>query len=309
MQISVLQQKIRSSYGMGQKEPPLDVLRREAAFNLEEAWAMIDEAGRRASDLAVTVEAINGHLNCADTRWPFAEIYEGLDGETVQRFADKARAWKMHIVAGLYLVIGGKAYNCAVLFDDAGEIVGVHRKVHLPAGEERQITHGDRLDVFETKLGRIGMQVCWDMQFPESARIQALKGAELIALPTLGWENIYGVCRAYENSVSIAAAMGFGGEGPLPEGSDPSCIVDPMGRIVAQAARAGSEVVTCELDIHRDPPPQYGSENYIDSMSMRKTRFLQRRPGVYSLLSEQTEDLPLYARYFPGTQKKTERNA
>ena len=76
-----------------------------------------------------------------------------------------------------------------------------------------------------------------------------------------------------------------------------------------ERSRAGSEVVTCELDIHRDPPPQYGSENYIDSMSMRKTRFLQRRPGVYSLLSEQTEDLPLYARYFPGAQKKTERNA
>ena len=307
MQISVLQQNSLFGYVIGPNAPSLDELRRHAALTLEETWAMIDEAGRRASDLAVTVEAINGHLNCADTRWPFAEIYEGLDGDTVQRFAEKARAWKMHIVAGLYLSIGGRAYNCAVLFDDSGEIVGVHRKVHLPAGEERQITHGDRLDVFDTKLGRIGMQVCWDLQFPESARIQALKGAELIAVPTLGWENIYGLCRAYENSVSIAAAMGMGG--PVPEGCDPSCIIDPMGRIVAQAARDGSEVVTCELDIHRDPPPQYGSEHYIDSKSMRKTRLLQRQPGAYSLLSEPTEDLPLYARYFPEVLKKKESHS
>ena len=187
MKISVLQQKSRYGYCVGRDEPPLALLRSYASQRLEDCFSMLEEAGRRGSDLAVTIEAVNDCLNCADTRWPFAEVYEGIDGPTVRRFAETAKRWRMHVVAGLYLTEGGRACNCAVLFDGEGEIVGVHRKAHLPAGEERQITPGSRLDVFDTRLGRIGMLVCWDLQFPEAARIQALKGAELIAVPTLGW--------------------------------------------------------------------------------------------------------------------------
>ena len=57
--------------------------------------------------------------------------------------------------------------------------------------------------------------------------------------------------------------------------------------------------VTCDIDIHAEPPPQYGSQNYINSQSMRKTRFLQRRPGCYGLLDRPLEETPLYKRYFP----------
>ena len=142
MRISVVQQKIHGDYNPLTQSPPLEVLKEKAAQTLDETFAMLDEAGRRGSDLAVTIEAVNGHLHCADTRWPFTQVYEGLDGPTVQRFAQKAKEWKMHIVAGLYLVLDGKAHNCAVLFDDGGEIIGIHRKVHLPAGEELQ----ERLD-------------------------------------------------------------------------------------------------------------------------------------------------------------------
>lgn len=298
MRISVLQQVPRYSYDQLTETPDLAFLQEQSALTLEDTFAMLEEAGRRGSDLAVTVEASNLSLMWADMRWPYPDVYEGLDGPTAARFAACARKWGMHIVAGLYLTLEDhKTYNCAVLFDDAGEIVGLHRKVHLPAGEEFQVTHGDRFDVFDTKLGRIGLQVCWDMQFPESARIQALMGADLIALPTLGWENIYGLCRAYENSVFIAAAMGFGTEDGLPDFCDPSCVVDPMGRIVAAASRHGNEVVTCDVDIHAEPAPQYGSEHYIDSGSMRMTRFLQRRPGCYGLLDAPLSETPLSDRY------------
>lgn len=297
MRISVLQQKLRVGYDPKKDAPALEYLQEQAALQLDECFAMLDEAGRRGSDLAVTVEAVNSHLHCADTRWPFTQVYETTDGPTVQRFAAKAKEWKMHIVACMYLVIDEKAYNCAVLFDDEGEIIGIHRKVHLPAGEEYQVTHGDRFEVFDTKLGKIGMLVCWDMQFPEAPRILALQGAELIALPTLGWENIYGLCRAYENSVPVAVGMGFSGR--LPAECDPSCVVDNMGRVVAAAQRDDAQaVVTCDIDIHAEPAPQYGSENFIDSMSMRKTRFSQRRPQTYGLLDKPLEETPLFARYY-----------
>ena len=296
MRISVLQQKPRFGYNICTSAPDLEFLKMQAELTLDDTFSMLEEAGRRKSDLAVTIEAVNMHVQCTDMRWPYAEVYESLDGPLVKRFCECAKKWNMHIVAGLYLSFGDKAYNCAVLIDDEGSVIGVHRKVHLPAGEEYQVAHGDRLDVFDTKLGKIGMLVCWDMQFPEAPRILALKGAELIALPTLGWENIYGLCRAYENSVNLAVAMSVGD--PMPEINDPSCIVDNMGQIVASANRTDPAVITCDIDIHKEPDPQYGSENYIDSLSMRKTRFSQRRPSVYSLLDKPLEELPLYERYW-----------
>ena len=147
------------------------------------------------------------------------------------------------------------------------------------AGEEYQVAHGDRIEVFDTKLGKIGLQVGWDMQFPETARIQALMGADLLVVPTWGWENIYGLCRAYENSVYIAAAMGVGSSDGPPAFNDPSCVIDNMGRIIAAGDRNHAAVITCDADIHKEPDPQYGSQRYIDSASMRQTRFSQRRPA------------------------------
>ena len=298
MKLSVLQQKPRFGYDQLTQTPSLELLKSQSALTLADTFDLLDEAGRRGSDLAVTIEAVNMHLLWADMRWPYSEVYEGLDSPLVRRFSDCARKWRMHIVAGLYLTLEGKTYNCAVLFDDEGRILGLHRKVHLPAGEEFQVAHGDALDVFETKLGRIGMLVCWDMQFPEAPRTLALQGADLLVCPTLGWENLYGLCRAYENSVPIAAAMGIPANEPLYSGCDPSCIVDSMGRILAAAPRDGSAVVTCELDLACEPAPQYGSEHYIDSTSMRKTRFSQRRPETYRTLVRPNCETPLYDRYF-----------
>lgn len=297
MKISVLQQKAVFGYDQLTEKPSLEWLKEQAERNVAHTLEMLEEAGARGSDLAVTTEAVNMSLRWADMRVPYAEVYEGLNGPTVQKFASAAKKWKMFVVAGLYLTIEGKTYNCAVMFDRKGEVVALHKKIHLPAGEEYQVAYGDKLEVFDTELGKIGLLVCWDLQFPEAARVLALKGADLICCPTLGWENIYGLSRAYENSVYIAGAMGFG-PGGLDVCCDPACIVDNMGRILAAAGREGSAVVTCDVDIAKEPAPQYGSENYIDSDSMRKTRFSQRHPHLYGMLIEDAEKTPLFARYF-----------
>ena len=302
MKLSVLQQKPRFGYDPKTERPDLEFLREQSAATMNDTFEMLQEASRQGSQLAVTIECVNAHLGYADMRWPYAEVYEGIDGPIVERFSRFARQKRMHIAAGLQLTEEEKTYNCAVLFNDRGEIAGVHRKVHLPAGEERQIAHGDRFDVFKTSLGNIGMLVCWDLQYPEAARILALKGADLIVCPTWGWENLYGPCRAYENGVFIAAAMGVPARGPMDPLCDPSCIVDNMGRIIAAAPRDASAVITADIDISKEPAPQYGSERYIDSSSMRKTRLLQRQPQTYGFLAKPVRETPLYHRYFPSEQ-------
>ena len=84
---------------------------------------------------------------------------------------------------------GNNFYNSLAMIDADGEILGLYRKSHIPTGEcyeeKFYFTPGDTgFKVFKTKFGRIGCGICWDQWFPETARILALKGAELLLFPT-----------------------------------------------------------------------------------------------------------------------------
>ena len=294
MRIAVLQQYAPVTYNRHNELPELTELKKNSERSVTRCIELIEEAAKAGAELCVTIETVNAYLALGDTRFKYTET---LDGEVVKRFSDAAKKHKIHLVAGLALAIDGNPYNCAVLFDDNGKIIGIHKKVHLPAGEELHFSHGDRFDVFETRFGKIGMLVCWDMQFPESARELALADVDLIACPTYGWENIYGLCRAYENSIYIAAGMCTYRHGLWPE-NNPSCIVDNMGRILASCERDSEGIAIADVDIKKEPSPQYGSQAYYDSNSMRKTRFNQRHPETYQLSNRNNTETPLYKRYF-----------
>ena len=281
MKISVLQTKQDFWYGPDQLEDfPLE--RCIAAYNahMDAEFAKLEEILRQGTKLLVTIEGLNWLVNPMDPRYDFAQMAEPLDGPLMQRFCALSKKYGAYIVGGLYTAQNGRAYNSAVLFGPEGTIVGVHNKVHLPAGEELDITPGDKFEVFETLYGNIGMLVCWDLQFPEAARELALLGADIIAVPTWGCEMKYVPCRAYENSVTLAVAMGMPGDGKL-DYRDPSCIVDNMGNVLAAGSRTQADVVTAEVDIRKEPAPQYGSEVFTGWDSMRRTRLSQRRPETY----------------------------
>ncbi len=294
MKIAVLQQYAPVTYNRDKELPSLEELKRRSADSVARCLELIKEAASMGAELCVTIETVNAYIALGDTRFRYTDT---IEGDTVRLFSDAARLYKIHIVAGLALAFDGVPYNCAVLFDDTGAVVGVHKKVHLPAGEELHYANGDKFDVFETKFGKIGMLVCWDMQFPESARELALADVDLIACPTYGWENVYGLSRAYENSVYIAAGMCTYRHGLWPE-NNPSCIVDNMGNILASCERDSEGIAIADVDIKKEPAPQYGSERYYASNSMRKTRFSQRRPEAYKRINESNENLPLHKRYF-----------
>ena len=297
MKISVIQQKMYFGYDYRKESPELDILRDRAERRLDECFSLIEIAASEGADIAVTIESVNSYTALGDTRFAYTDLYGGTDCDVVKRFSCEAKRHRIYIVAGLLLTINEKAYNCAVLFNRNGDIVGIHRKVHLPAGEELHVSAGDRFDVFPTELGNIGMLVCWDMQYPEAARELALGGADLICCPTLGWENIYGLCRAYENSVTVAAAM-CAFDSSHHTLCSPSCIVDNMGSIIAAAPIGETCVMTAEVDILREPEPQYNSQVFYPSDSMRRTRFTQRRPDTYKLSTLSLSETPLYNRYF-----------
>jgi predicted amidohydrolase len=123
------------------------------------------------------------------------------------------------VVVGLLEADGDHVYNTAALVGPVGYL-GKYRKLHLPfLGVDRFVTPGDMpLEVIDTPLGRIGMLICYDLRFPEAARVLALEGADLIAVPT-NWptgaesnpELLMGT-RALENQAYIAASDRVGDE-------------------------------------------------------------------------------------------------
>lgn len=274
-------------------EYTVDFLFKQRDLVLEEVFALAEEAGRRGTDLIVTPESVNASLFPGDERHAFSETGEPLDGPLMARFGALAKAYNTYIVAGLYTAREGRMYNSAVLFHPGGHIQGLYDKTHPTDGERQGITPGERYPVFDTEFGRIGMLVCFDMQYPEAVRELALAGADLIACPTWGWENLYGLCRAYESSVYIAAANALPPHGVMWEWCDPSCIVDPMGVVLAAGPRDRTGIVTAEADIRCEPARQYSSEP--GAMSMRGIRASLRRPETYRLITASRP--PLMDRY------------
>jgi predicted amidohydrolase len=119
--------------------------------------------------------------------------------------------------------------------------VGKYRKVYIPREElEGGITAGDAYPVFETDFGRIGLMICWDVQYADPARGLALRGAELILMPIWGGSQLLGRARAMENHVFLASS-----------GYDyPAAIVAPDGEVLAQQETDGTLAVA-EIDLEK----------------------------------------------------------
>jgi predicted amidohydrolase len=148
---------------------------------------------------------------------------------------------------------GAVLHNAAALFEP-GKEPRYYRKTHIPElGLDKHVTAGDELPVFETRLGKIGVLICFDQRVPEAARVLALKGAELIVLPT-NWPegaetsaDTMCIARAAENRVFYAACNRMGSEQGF-RFIGRSKIIDPSGKVLA-AAGDGEEVLVADIDL------------------------------------------------------------
>jgi N-carbamoylputrescine amidase len=181
------------------------------------------------------------------------------DGPTVKAWSEIAAKHGLHLVAGICERDGNKLFNSAVLLGPNGYI-GTFRKVHLWNEENLYFEPGDLgFPVFHTAIGRIGMAICYDGWFPETYRLAALQGADIVCVPT-NWvpipgqakgreamANILAMAAAHSNSLYIACADRVGTErGQLFEGQ--SLIVGHTGWPVAgPASRDKEEILTADV--------------------------------------------------------------
>ncbi|HWQ56951.1 MAG TPA: carbon-nitrogen hydrolase family protein [Bryobacteraceae bacterium] len=198
---------------------------------------VIEQAVPEKTDVIVLPEGIT----VVDTGKKYAEVAEPVPGPTTTILGEVARRRKSYIAAGIYEREGQAVYNTAVLIDREGRVAGKYRKVYIPREElEDGITPGADYPVFLTDFGKVGMMICWDLQYADPARALAMRGAEIILLPIWGGNETLGKARAIENQVFVASS-----------GYDyPTYVMDPDGQIMALAKDRGQAAVAT-IDLNR----------------------------------------------------------
>ncbi len=210
---------------------------RSAAENVEKFAQAIDREVQGKADVILLPEGIT----VVGTGKQDPDVAETIPGPTTTRLGEVARKKNSYIVAGIYEREGAAVYNTAVLIDRKGNVAGKYRKVYLPREEyEVGLTPGSDYPVFQTDFGKVGLMICWDLQYADPSRALVLGGAELILLPIWGGNEAIGKARAIENQVFIAAS-----------GYDyPTYIMDPLGEILSQARNRG-EAAHATIDLSR----------------------------------------------------------
>jgi predicted amidohydrolase len=193
----------------------------------------------------------------------YAEVSEPIPGPTTRKLGALAHKLRCYLVAGIYERAGNIVYNTAVLLGRDGEVVGAYRKTHLPREEvEAGITPGDSYPVFATDFGKVGLMICWDLQFPEPSRALALQGAEVILLPIWGGSEVLARARAIENHVFLVTSSY----------DMKTFIVDPTGGVIAEATK-DQPVASAELHLDRKiVQPWLGD--------MKTRTWKERRPDI-----------------------------
>ena len=182
---------------------------------------------------------------------------EDLEGKTVGFFREQAKKFNLVIIVPFFEKFGNNFYNSSVVINEDGEIAGVYRKVHLPDVEyyyeKSFFSSGNEFPVFETTFGNIGIQMCWDNFYPESSRILALKGAEIILAPTASAFNTNGKwflsisANAFLNGVYILRVNRVGRDKPLDFYGKSFCVA-PDGNMIDDFAGINECILVYNID-------------------------------------------------------------
>ena len=204
---------------------------------------LIADAARQRADLVCLGES----LTMVGNGWSYVDAAEPIPGPSTRYFGELAKQHNLYIVAGLLERDGHLVYNTAALLAPDGSLAGKYRKVVLPGGEvDAGIVPGDSYPVFETRFGKLGIMICYDVFFPEVSRQLAMRGAEVIAMPIWGGNATLASARAIDNQVYLVTSTYMD---PADEWMR-SGIFDHYGRLVASAGTQGT-VAVAEVDLAR----------------------------------------------------------
>ena len=245
----------------------LAVVQHQDLGSSESNLAYIETQVRRSvaagAELILLQELHNGPYFCQTETPDRFDLAEPVPGPTSERLGALSRETGAVIVASLFeRRTSGVFHNTAVVLDADGTVAGTYRKMHVPEDpgfhEKFYFTPGDLgFRPVETRLGKLGVLVCWDQWFPEAARLMTLAGAEILVVPTaIGWDpgdsdeekqrqleawRLVQRGHAVANGVYLAACNRTGYEAAPKAGGDgiafwgESFVCGPQGEIIARA--------------------------------------------------------------------------
>jgi predicted amidohydrolase len=232
--------------------------------NLETMESYIEQAVKQKVSLVVFPElSLTGYM----CRKAFAELAEPIPGPSTKDIILKAQKNKIYVIFGMAERKGDGIYNSAPFCGPNG-IVGIWRKNYLPQfisssgvryEEKKYFRSSAQLNVFDTSFGKIGIQICYEIWFPEIARAQAMKGAWLllnISAAPMGVPRIFrilGQTRALENTCWFGLVNQVGCQEGVSFGGG-TCMVDYNGALTDSAtleSKAKEEVLCCEVSPQR----------------------------------------------------------
>jgi N-carbamoylputrescine amidase len=262
--------------------------------NLERAEGLVREAAGRGADVVLLQELFATPYFCIEEDARHFDLARPLEGHpTVERFRRLAADLGVVLPVSVFERAGQVFFNAVAMIDADGAVLGVYRKSHIPdavAYEEKYyFSPGDTgFKVWRTRVGALGVGICWDQWFPEAARCMALMGAEALLFPTAigsdpppapdsrdAWRRVQ-QGQAAANLVPLVASNRIGVEDAASVSTrfyGSSFIADQTGEIVAEASRDGQEVVTATIDLDE-------SRSYRERWAM----FRDRRPELYGRL-------------------------
>ncbi len=272
--------------------------------NLNKAEALVRRAASMGAQVILLPELFERPYFCQEHRYEYY-AYASPTGENpaVRRLSEVARELRVALPVSFFERDGNRLFNSVAMLDVDGSLLGVYRKTHIPDDhyyqEKFYFTPGDTgFTVWSTAYGKIGVGICWDQWFPETARSLALSGAELLLYPTaIGSEPILSCDsmphwrrvmqgHAAANLMPVAAANRVGTErvSPCPENGGQassltfygsSFITDATGELIASAGREEETVLTAAFDLDALAESRLGWGLFRD-----------RRPGRYAVLTE-----------------------
>ena len=269
----------------------------DADSNVEAASELVRQAAAGGAGVVLLQELFETPYFCRTQRSEHFALARPADSNPVlAKFSALAAELGVVLPISFFERAGNAHFNSIAIIDADGSVLGVYRKSHIPDGpgyqEKYYFAPGDTGPmVWDTRIGRIGVGICWDQWFPELARAMALMGAELLFYPTaIGseppdptidssrhWQRTM-QGHAAANLVPVVASNRIGREG---DAGDPSAvtfygssfIADHTGEIVAEADRTSRAVLTHTFDLD-----QIG--RYRSSWGL----FRDRRPDLYRVL-------------------------
>ena len=279
---------IQASNPLNDESKPVAEIQKAA---LDKHLPMIDDAGKQGVQVLCLQEIFNGPYFCPgqDPRW--YEAAEPVPGPTVEALIPYARKYGMVLIIPVYeREQAGVYYHTAAVVDADGTYLGKYRKTHIPHTSgfwEKYFFKPGNLGypVFNTRVGKVGVYICYDRHFPEGARILGLRGAEIVFNPSATvaglsqylWK-LEQPAHAVANGYFMGCSNRVGTEAPWNLGKfyGSSYFVDPRGNFLAQGSEDKDELVVADLDL-----------DMIEEVRRVWQFYRDRRPDAYDDLVDQ----------------------